>query len=418
MSANENSNDVPRLNKHRIEKIFGGIWIEGKEEFAKFVSAVNNYAFEENGQGIAYTDDYFYAYYINIDGQVIPYAAVKLTAEQSQEVVNQVNKEIENVREGERVKKYIDTGLERAWSIQGKDNAKPLNNSGASNRRRNGGVVSDLLRKGRYFDNPSLYVKAKRADRFGIINRTGNGEFVRSARRRAQMAEVASHFDGKELSAEQRAVVDVFGGKADNLTISVKTQDGNVRKVVMRQGNEMGAGAKHSLYRHYGTGVGVITSDDIISIPDVVANGVRTEKQRGKTRLAEYKLTDANGNEFTVLTEIKKGKEIFNDFYSNKKAPLSGTFNTQSAHTANNNALSTDKGSDNSLNEQEESTLFRKVTDPFKVAELEAGEKIKVYRAMQLIDGKLYHITSKFSFLLYKGSLMLYNAPLFCILAA
>ena len=61
---------------------------------------------------------------------------------------------------------------------------------------------------------------------------------------------------------------------------------------------------------------------------------------------------------------------------------------------------------------------FRKVTDPFKVAELEAGEKIKVHRAMQLIDGKLYHITSKFSFLLYKGSLMLYNAPLFCILAA
>ena len=33
---------------------------------------------------------------------------------------------------------------------------------------------------------------------------------------------------------------------------------------------------------------------------------------------------------------------------------------------------------------------FRKVTDPLKVAELEAGEKMKVYRAMQVIDGKLY----------------------------
>ena len=179
----------------------------------------------------------------------------------------------------------------------------------------------------------------------------------------ARMAEVASHFDGKELSAEQRSVVDVFGGKADNLTISVKTKDGNERKVVMRQGNETGAGAKHSLYRHYGTGVGVITSNDIISIPDVVANGVRTEKQRGNTRLAEYKLTDANGNEFTVLTEIKKGKENFNDFYSNKKAPLSGTFNTQSAHTANNNALSADKGSDNSLNVQENGTMFHAEQD-------------------------------------------------------
>ena len=179
----------------------------------------------------------------------------------------------------------------------------------------------------------------------------------------ARMAQVASELDGRKLTTEQQAVADVFGGKADNLTISVKTRDGNERKVVMRQGNEANAGAKHSLYRHFGTGVGVITSDDIISIPNVIANGVRTEKRRGITRLAEYKLNDVNGGEFTVLTEIKKGKEIFNDFYSNKKAPLSGTFNTQSAHTANNNALSANKGNTNSSNTQNKNskTLFRSV---------------------------------------------------------
>ena len=33
---------------------------------------------------------------------------------------------------------------------------------------------------------------------------------------------------------------------------------------------------------------------------------------------------------------------------------------------------------------------YRVVTDPAKIEELESGEKIKVYRAMQLIDGKLY----------------------------
>lgn len=77
-------NDVPRLNKHRVEKIFGGIWIEDEKEFAKFVSAVNNYAFEEDGEGIAYTDNYFYAYYLNIDGQVIPYASVYLNSLESQ----------------------------------------------------------------------------------------------------------------------------------------------------------------------------------------------------------------------------------------------------------------------------------------------------------------------------------------------
>ena len=361
-SASENSNDIPRLNKHRIEKIFGGIWIEGKEEFAKFVSAVNNYAFEENGQGIAYTDDYFYAYYINIDGQVIPYAAVKLTAEQSQEVVNRVNKEIENVTKGERAQFYFDRAYARARNAKGQNNADNGNNNGAPSSRSNGGLVRGILRKGAYFDNPSLYVKAQRADRFGIINRTGNGEVTNSARRRAQMADRVRqlaeklHLDNVEvvtesnrlhgnkkgiyskstgkitiiipnhssvadveqtllheavahyglrsvigdkmdelldvayngLSANAKSVInnrvvcslldgkpmdkrvameeylsnlakngfkgnerlwgevkDVFGGKADNLTISVKTQDGNERKVVMRQGNETGAGAKH-----------------------------------------------------------------------------------------------------------------------------------------------------------------------------
>jgi hypothetical protein len=167
------------------------------------------------------------------------------------------------------------------------------------------------------------------------------------------MAEIANHFDGVELSETQRAIVDVFGGLEDNLSISVLTQDGKTHRIVMRQGNELNAGTKHALYRHFNIGVGVITSNDIISIPDIVANGVRTEKRRGNTRLAEYKLSDVNGNEFTVLTEIKKGKEIFNDFYSNKKASLSGTFNTQSAHTANNNTFSADKDTENISDVQE-----------------------------------------------------------------
>ena len=167
--------DVPRLNKHRVEKTFGGIWIEDKEEFAKFVSAVNNYAFEENGQGIAYTDDFFYAYYLNIDGQVIPYASVKLTAEQSQEVVNQVNQEIENVTKGERAQFYFDRAYARARNAKGQNNADNGNNNGTPSSRSYGGLVRGVLRKGAYYDNPGLYVKAQRADRFGTINREGSG---------------------------------------------------------------------------------------------------------------------------------------------------------------------------------------------------------------------------------------------------
>ena len=42
------------------------------------------------------------------------------------------------------------------------------------------------------------------------------------------------------------------------------------------------------------------------------------------------------------------------------------------------------------FSEGEGDIRFKVVTDPAKIEELESGEKIKVYRAMQLIDGKLY----------------------------
>ena len=42
---------------------------------------------------------------------------------------------------------------------------------------------------------------------------------------------------------------------------------------------------------------------------------------RGKTRLYEYTLKDADGTVFTVLTEMNnRSDEVFADFYSNRKA--------------------------------------------------------------------------------------------------
>ena len=64
------------LNKTKVEKTFGGIWIASIKEYDKFMSAINRYGqfgFEEDGEGITYTDNYFYAYYRNIDNIVIPY---------------------------------------------------------------------------------------------------------------------------------------------------------------------------------------------------------------------------------------------------------------------------------------------------------------------------------------------------------
>lgn len=151
--------------KYKTEETFGGIWIEDTEEHAKFVSAVNKSPFEEDGEGIAYTDNYFYAYYRNIDGKPIPFASVYQNKYESQDVVNQVNKEIENVRKGERAKFYFDRAAVRFGVIEGANNAYIGGNQSTSSTVRDAVVVQGLLRKGGYYDNPNLYVKTSRTDR-------------------------------------------------------------------------------------------------------------------------------------------------------------------------------------------------------------------------------------------------------------
>ena len=168
-----NDDEIPRLTKKRVEKIFGGIWIRTKQEYAKFVSAVENYAFEEDGEGIAFTDNFLYAYYWNINGQPIPYASVYLNREQSQDIVNQVNQEIKDGRKDKRAKEYFDSIVGLARIFKTSNNADNGNNSSSSNRARNGRLDSSILRKGRYYNTPSLYVKTRRANE--IAERFGEG---------------------------------------------------------------------------------------------------------------------------------------------------------------------------------------------------------------------------------------------------
>ena len=107
--------------------------------------------------------------------------------------------------------------------------------------------------------------------------------------------------EGKELSMEQKAVVDVFSGKSDNQKFSVKREDGKKQTYLLKQGNEEKAGAKHSLYRHYGTNTGVITADDVLKIPQVLLErGERTEKAKGGKKMAVYTM-DVDGAKYIVL---------------------------------------------------------------------------------------------------------------------
>ena len=194
------------MTKQQVEDIFGGIWIKDIQEYAKFVSAISNSPFEENGEGVAYTDNYFYAYYLNINGQVIPYASVYLNANESQDVVDRINQEIKDGKQI-RVRDYIDRAYEVARNIKSKNDAVTGDNQSASNTRRNDTLDSDISRKGRYYDSPSLYVKAQRADRFGLLEDSSDEEENTAFR-------VANQNQELFVSNAQRAVEGIKQDKA------------------------------------------------------------------------------------------------------------------------------------------------------------------------------------------------------------
>ena len=182
-----------------------------------------------------------------------------------------------------------------------------------------------------------------------------------------RMADIAQHFDGAELSETQSAIVDVFGGKGNNLPISVNRADGSSRRVVMRQGTENKAGAKHSLFRHYGTNSGAYTADELLLIEDVLVNGERTEEQRRGITVNVYKHT-IDGVEYTVLTETNnRGTEVFANFYTNRNDNARSS-NTQLSAQADSITASTGKGTNNSQTTQGNGAKM-------SVAEQQATEK-------------------------------------------
>ncbi len=164
-------------------------------------------------------------------------------------------------------------------------------------------------------------------------------------------AQVAADLEGKELAPEQQAVVDVYSGKKDNQSFVVSRDDGDHR-IIMRQGNESHAGTKHSLFRYYGTNVGTVSSDELLLIPEIAGNGELTPKQDGKRRLMVYKYVK-DGVEYTLLTEKKEGKEVFNDFYSNRKASSPASFNTPEGARSTRDDASKDRQSRSSTPSEE-----------------------------------------------------------------
>ena len=145
---------------------------------------------------------------------------------------------------------------------------------------------------------------------------------------------------------------------------------------------------------------------DVIAFPTTVVYG---ESENG--RKSFYFLMDTPSGAYNLL-EIyadKKGNLSSKTYYKTKKGvsqrvmnifnSLHSTSATDGATLSNakvpqmfENTKSLEENSAADVNPQdsESGIRFSKVTDPAKIAELEAGETIPTYRAMVLIDGKLY----------------------------
>lgn len=136
---------------------------------------------------------------------------------------------------------------------------------------------------------------------------------------RKRQESLSASFQGKELSEGQQTVVDAFTGKVPNAVLIVKDKKDKTRNITLKQGEDLKAGVKHSLFRHYGTNENFYNADEILFIPDVIANGVRSQS---KNKIA-YRL-EKDGVTFTVTTLLKSnGGEVFTNYYTNRE-PIAG----------------------------------------------------------------------------------------------
>ena len=189
------------------------------------------------------------------------------------------------------------------------------------------------------------------------------------SRTERRKADIAEKLKGRELSAEQKAVVDVFTGEKNNAALSVTDKGGQERRVIMRQGNEESAGTKHSIYRHYETSSDNYSAEEILLIPDIIKNGERN--QEGKR--VSYTLKN-NGIEYTVTTEqSEKGLERFTNFFTNKKqtAVVNDTSNTDEQHVSRQSVSSAklQKISENEKERTENIFAANSVLNNFKKSE-------------------------------------------------
>ena len=161
-----------------------------------------------------------------------------------------------------------------------------------------------------------------RAEQIVLTDEADEAEMGNQVKNR--MAKIARTLEGSELTPEQKIVADTFTGKANNKPFKFTRMDG-AHTIVMRQGTEgrngkiNGSGTKYAVLRHFDRSEGEFTAEDTILIPEIVSGGSLEQKTEGKRRKNVYKHA-VGGVTYTVVTNVRDGREEFHDFYTNRKS--------------------------------------------------------------------------------------------------
>ncbi len=182
-------------------------------------------------------------------------------------------------------------------------------------------------------------LQVAREDQIFLFDNAGVSEMGTRVDKR--MGEIGEYFKDKDLTPEQRAIVDVFSGAKNSATVTFKNKDGKERTLHIRSGNENKGGVKHAIFRHYNSSESHFDAEDITKINTILEQGQRTETENGEF---EYRYVDENGVEYIVATQMDKRQEVFITFYTNKEVSSTGLSNTQlSAQAQENTSNSTAK---------------------------------------------------------------------------
>ncbi len=222
----------------------------------------------------------------------------------------------------------------------------------------------------------------KAVEKAGLVIHEATPEMVAEAKEKSglefmgtrvdnRMSDIEQHFSNKTLTEEQRNIVEVFTGKRDNVSIKLKSIDGITRTIMFRQGNENKSGIKHILFRHYNTQSSPINADDVLLIPHIIENGVRTETKKGGKKSIDYKFTDTNGVDYILVTEFDNRKENISTYYKNYRGNIPTRPNTQLRAQAGNTTSSASKGTTNNSNNLK---IFEKKSDGTIYGWFENGE--------------------------------------------